>query len=512
MSDGSDDYTVHETLLPSLSLSVLGGLSPTDEGATPLPSSATPAGVPTPGGVPETPAAGSTPQSAPSTDSTGSGPTVNIDGPAKRPRGARRGDVIGERYVVEGQIGRGGMGRVLRVRHTVLGKPFALKLIKVPIATNPRIREMFYREARLASALSHDNICSIVDFGEDPHFGLFMVMELLEGETLHHKIRHNGRLAPKVACDVIKQIAEALRYIHGRAIIHGDIKSENILLIRTPDRRRVVKLLDFGLARPDAATHTKNVEGTPEYLSPERIRGAPASQASDIYALGILFFEILVGTLPYKGTLEEVFKAHCEQTVPRPSEQVDEALDERADEIIARATSHDPADRHPDVAGFLYELRTLMNMLGIDVGRGGRAATKDTGKAKAARRVKPDRQAMASAEVFDVAPIPLACADADGNVRVANRAFLEFLGVAGKAAGINLRDSGFGEVYPALMDDMAMVASRRKTIKRIIYLSEGGGVVVEVAVILSSPAANLPVTAGEVHIALHPLARHDGIA
>jgi PAS domain-containing protein len=503
VSDGSDDYQVHETLLPSLSLSVLGGLSATDEGHTPVEE--TPE-LPTPAPVQPTPAHESGPQS----DASGSGPAVNIDSPARRPRGARRGDTIGERYVVEGQIGRGGMGRVLRVRHTVLGKPFALKLIKVPIATNPRIREMFYREARLASALSHDNICSIVDFGEDPHFGLFMVMELLEGETLHNKIRHTGRLAPKVACDVIKQIAEALRYIHGRAIIHGDIKSENILLIRTPDRRRVVKLLDFGLARPDAATHTKNVEGTPEYLSPERIRGAPASQASDIYALGILFYEILVGQLPYRGNLEEVFKAHCEQTVPKASEQIDEALDERADEIIGRATSHDPDDRHPDVAGFLYELRTLMNMLGIDVGRGGlgRAATAKEGKPAKARRATPNRQAMASAEVFDAAPVPLACCDASGNVRVANRAFLEFLGVAGKAAGINLRDSGFCEVYPALMDDLSVVVSRRKTVKRIIYLSEGGGIVVEVAVILTPAEKSQPITAGEVHLTLHPLTRH----
>src|SRR5690242_15479652 len=107
-----------------------------------------------------------------------------------RPRGARAGDVIGNRYIVEGQLGRGGMGRVMRVRHSALGKVFALKLIRSSIATDPRIREMFYREARLASALTHDNICSIVDFGQDDVFGLFMVMELLEGQTVHSKLKH----------------------------------------------------------------------------------------------------------------------------------------------------------------------------------------------------------------------------------------------------------------------------------------------------------------------------------
>jgi hypothetical protein len=134
---------------------------------------------------------------------------------AERPRGARGGDLIGGRYVVEGQLGRGGMGRVLRVRHSALGKPFALKVIKSAISTNPRIRELFYREARLASALTHDNICSIVDFGEDKAFGLFMVMEILEGQTVHARLRHSGRFSPKVACDVMWQVADAMpRALH----------------------------------------------------------------------------------------------------------------------------------------------------------------------------------------------------------------------------------------------------------------------------------------------------------
>ncbi len=493
MSDSSDDFGgANETLLPSLTLSVLGGLSSGEDlgsasPITPAPASTTDRPI-SPAGV------------------AGEESTAETK---LRLRGARRGDVIGGRYVVEGQIGRGGMGRVMGVRHEVLHKPFALKLIKVPIATNPRIREMFYREARLASGLSHDNICSIVDFGEDDQFGLFMVMEKLEGQTLHHKLRHDGRFAPKVACDIIRQIAEALRYIHGRSIVHGDVKSENILLTRTPDRRRVVKLLDFGLARPDAGTRQENVEGTPEYLAPERIRGASASHSSDIYALGILFYELLTGKLPYRGTLEEVFKAHCDNVVPRPSEQIDEAIDERADELVARATAKDPAMRHSDVAAFLYELRTLMNMLGMDAGRGRGAA--GGGERAHAKSKKPRHHAeKASIEVFETAPLPLACVDVQGNVRVANRAFLEFLGVAGSAAGINLQHSGFAEVYPALMDDLAIVVARRSTRKRILYLSEGGGVVVEVAVILTSPPSGSPVTAGEIHIALHPLARQSG--
>src|SRR5215813_1099496 len=253
-----------------------------------------------------------------------------------RPRGARAGDVIGRRYIVEGQLGRGGMGRVMRVRHSVLGKVFALKLIRSSIATNPKIREMFYREARLASALTHDNICSIVDFGQDEVFGLFMVMELLEGQTVHGKLKH-GRLSPKVACDVLWQVADAVRFIHSRAIVHGDIKTENIFLVKTTMQRRLVKLLDFGLARPDLGRR-EGIDGTPEYLAPERQDGAPASQASDIYALGIVFFELLTSRVPFSGDLADVLAAHKQSEVPPPSQHVTEPLDARADELVARAT------------------------------------------------------------------------------------------------------------------------------------------------------------------------------
>src|SRR5262245_48636776 len=267
--------------------------------------------------------------------------------PDDRPRGARPGDMIGGRYVVEGQLGRGGMGRVLRVRHQALGKAFALKLIKSVIATNPKIREMFYREARLASALTHDNICSIVDFGQDDTFGLFMVMELLDGQTVHQKLKHSGRVSPKVACDIMWQAADAVRFIHSRQILHGDIKSENVFLVRTAMQRRLIKLLDFGLARPDLGREA-GLDGTPEYLAPERIDGAPASQASDIYALGIFFYELVTGKLPFGGDIKEVMRQHREVPLPAPSKHCDEALDERADELIVRATAKDPAKRHPD--------------------------------------------------------------------------------------------------------------------------------------------------------------------
>jgi eukaryotic-like serine/threonine-protein kinase len=421
-----------------------------------------------------------------------------------RQRGARAGDVVGGRYVVEGQLGRGGMGRVMKVRHSALGKPFALKLIKSAIATNPRIRELFYREARLASALAHDNICSIVDFGQDAGHGLFMVMELLEGQTVHAKLRHSGRLTPKVACDVMWQVGDAVRFIHGRQILHGDIKTENIFIVRTPAQRRLIKLLDFGLSRADLG-RDDGVDGTPEYLAPERIDGGPASQASDIYAMGIVFFELLTGKLPFTGAnAKEVMKKQLTTACPAPSKLIDEPLDERADQIIARATAKDPAKRHPDVPSFLYELRALMGMLGMD--QGGSAQRRRALAPDAAReRRELDHRVKAAAEVFNSVPIPMATCDVAGRCRAANHAFLEFLGAAGEAGRLELRDSALPEVYPTLFADLELVVTKRQPIKRVIYLNEGGDRVVEAAIVLSAAPSAAEVTAGEVHIVLHPL-------
>lgn len=412
--------------------------------------------------------------------------------------GAKPNDVIGSRYIVEGQLGRGGMGRVMRVRHAVLGKVFALKLIKSTIATDPKIRELFYREARLASAFAHDNICSIVDFGLDDRFGLFMVMELLEGQTAHHKLRNGGAMSAKVACDILWQVADAVRFIHSRAVLHGDIKSENIFLVKTTSQRRLVKLLDFGLARPDLH-RTEGIDGTPEYLAPERQDGAPASQASDIYALGIVLFELLTGQVPFIGKMADVLAAHKTTAVPVPSSRTEEPIDERADALVARATAKDPSQRHPDVPSFMYELRALMGMLGMGHSR------RRPPVAPARERRDLDHRLKAAAEVFGAVPLPMASCDAAGRVRAANPAFLEFLGVAGDAAGLELADSGLPDVYPALFEDLRGVAAQRRPIKRVIYLNEGGDRVIEAAILLSPAPSAAEVTAGEVHLVLHPL-------
>ncbi|MBL4635942.1 MAG: protein kinase [Kofleriaceae bacterium] len=417
----------------------------------------------------------------------------------ERPPSARPGDVIGGRYVIDGQIGRGGMGRVLKVRHMVLDKAFALKLPKARYATDVEQRERFYREARLASSLDHVNIGSIVDFGDDPNFGLFMVMNLLDGIALKDKLKQDGRLSPRTAADVMTQIAEATRYVHSQGIVHGDIKPDNILLVKTADRHRLVKLLDFGLAQPQSSKGDGSVRGTPAYLAPERIRKEPASVASDIYALGILFYELLVGTPPFTGTTTDILRAHLDDTVAPPSTLIADDLDERADLIVLRATAKDPGDRHPNVSSFLYELNAFCDMHGFSTTR--RRGSDSTTLVKNAA----SHAAKAGAELFELAPIPLAAVSRDGTIRMANHAFLKFIGQDTITEDLRLPQTPLIKVYPRLVQDLATVSSTGTTVKETFTVSSGEGERMNVAIIISAPPSDDCANSGEIHIALHPL-------
>ncbi|MCP4446930.1 MAG: protein kinase [Myxococcales bacterium] len=418
-------------------------------------------------------------------------PADDSDKPRRR---AGPGDMIGDRYVIDGQIGRGGMGRILRVRHIVLDKAFALKLPRARYATE---RERFYREARMASSLDHDNICSIVDFGDDPVFGLFMVMELLEGQALKEKLTNDGRCSPKSAADIMLQIAEALRYVHSQGVVHGDIKPDNILLIRTADRHRFVKLLDFGLARSQSDEGDGLVRGTPEYIAPERIRKAPPSVASDIYALGILFYELLVGKPPFCGKATDILRQHLDDSIEAPSHLINDNLDERADLIVARATAKDPKDRHATVSAFLYELRAFCDMHGISSRR--RSAESSVLVHNAASAA-----AKAGAEIFEQAPVPLAAVTKDGTIRIANRAFLRFLGRRTLTEDLRLPQTRLLKVYPGLVKDLKTVATTGQTIKQTFTMGAGEDASVKVAIVMSTPPVESSATAA-VHIALHPL-------
>src|SRR4051812_25406238 len=284
---------------------------------------------------------------------------------------AQHSSLIGGRYQIVQRIGQGGMGKVYKVTHTHLSRTFALKIISNQVAETDEARELFYREARFASAMSHPSITSVVDFGEDEKVGMFMVMEFVDGEPLNRILFREKRLSVRKACEIVVQIAEALHYIHKQNVVHCDIKTENILITEEEYEgkrtRMVPKLLDFGLARSLVASRAStSLSGTPHYVAPERIRGEPASPASDVYGVGILLYELICGQVPWDGPVQKILAGHLDEIPRPPSKLVEGGLDPAVEKLVLHSLAKRPAERHKDMAAFIYELRTVMDMLGYN--------------------------------------------------------------------------------------------------------------------------------------------------
>lgn len=322
---------------------------------------------------------------------------------------------VGGRYILERQLGEGGMGCVYEARHLHLGKKFALKVVQRSLAGDAGSRTRFLQEAKLASEISHPNIVSVVDFGEDPHVGAFMVMELLDGETLSNT---GGRLSVRRACDVLGQVADALDLIHRRGIVHGDIKADNIMLVEEASgtrRRRVARLLDFGLAHHisvETIADSESIAGTPHYMAPERATGGRATVATDVYALGVLGYYLLTGFVPFDGSQLEILEAHVHTPPPALGPRRGEPIDPALEALILRALEKETAERHASVAAFRYELNTAMDML--DLGR------------RRPRSVSPDSGESRFAQMFTRSRIAQALFTVDGKVTLANKAFRAF--------------------------------------------------------------------------------------
>ncbi|HEU0030093.1 MAG TPA: protein kinase [Kofleriaceae bacterium] len=348
------------------------------------------------------------------------------------------GDTVGGRYRLDGRLGEGGMGQVYRARHLQLGKAFALKLISPAFALDTAARARFNEEAKLASEISHPNLVSVVDFGEDDAFGAYMVMELVEGDPLVNEVR--TPMAPKRACDILGQIADALDHIHRRGIVHGDVKADNIMLTDETTgarRRRIARLLDFGLARRHDASEQDHVNGSPHYLAPECAAGGPPSVAADIYALGVLAYMLVTATLPFDGNVVEILMAHINAQIEPPSRRRGEPIDEAFEALILRALAKDPAHRHTSASAFRYELNNVMDML--ELGRRRRAVGTDKVETRDANLVA----------VFDASRIAQAVLSLGGTIVHANKAFARLVGQE-TVDGEKIDKTILGNVLPGL--------------------------------------------------------------
>lgn len=275
------------------------------------------------------------------------------------------GRVIDGRYALEQRVGEGGMAYVYRATDRQTGNVVAIKVLMSKLANDAESVARLRREAQLATKLAHPNCCGLLSYGEAS--GLpYLVMPFLEGETLATRENRVGPMAPEQAVPIIIQLCRGLQHAHDAGILHRDLKPENIMLV--PDRgveRAVV--MDFGLAKESLMggdtgrlTATGIVLGTPEFMSPEQIRGKQIDQRSDIYAVGVLAFELLTGTLPFEGkNAQETMLNHL-QGRPRRLRHIRGALPETLDHVIDRALKTDPTDRYRSMTEFAEALGRIL--------------------------------------------------------------------------------------------------------------------------------------------------------
>ena len=281
------------------------------------------------------------------------------------PEADRLRTALQAQYRVEEEIGRGGMGVVVRARDLRLDRAVAIKTLPAHLATDPMIRERFLREARTAASLSHPNIVPIHHADELGDL-VFFVMGLVEGASVAQLMRERGPLAPADAIPILTDVAAALGYAHARGVIHRDVKAENIL-IDTRDGRAMVT--DFGIARlAEAApmTATGTVLGTVHYMSPEQVAGRALDGRSDLYSLGVLAFHMLSGRFPHEHEAPSaVLVAHVMSDAP-PLRRLAPTIPEGVASVVDRLLQREAVARYETAADVVVALRGALGALGPD--------------------------------------------------------------------------------------------------------------------------------------------------
>jgi serine/threonine-protein kinase len=293
-----------------------------------------------------------------------------VDGRSLVPlKDPRVGTTLAGRYVIEEVLAEGGMATVYAARHKLVDRPCAIKIMNPGLSRDPVVRERFRREAKAAQKLTHPNIIEIFDQGDTDDGTSYIVMELLEGEPLSRTLSR-GALPLERALPIMVQVARALARAHDFDVIHRDLKPDNIFLCQRLDGTDLVKLLDFGIARSlqDARlTGQGEVFGTPQYMAPERITSIDAGAPSDLYAIGIIFFEILTGKLPFEASdVPTYFVKHLKEAPPkiRPlAPRTPQALES----LILGLMEKDPAARPVDAHRLHVDLVAISIEHGVPV-------------------------------------------------------------------------------------------------------------------------------------------------
>src|SRR5215218_8971872 len=265
--------------------------------------------------------------------------------------------LVDGRYRIIRRLGSGGMADVYSAEDTQLGREVALKLLYRRFAEDAEFVERFRREASSAAGLQHPNVVQVFDRGEwDGTY--YIAMEYLTGRNLKQVVRDHGALEPALAVDLTIQILKAARFAHRRGIVHRDIKPHNVIV----DDEGRAKVTDFGIARAGASdmTETGSIMGTAQYLSPEQAQGHPVDARSDLYATGIVLYELLTGTLPFDADSPVTIALKQVSEDPLPPRQRNPAVPPALDAVVLRALQKDPADRYQDADQFIAALEAAM--------------------------------------------------------------------------------------------------------------------------------------------------------
>lgn len=272
------------------------------------------------------------------------------------------GEVLAGRYRIVRFLAEGGMGEVYEVEDLELDERAALKTIRPEISGDPRALERFKREVQLARRVTHPNASRIFDLGY--HQGIaFLTMELLHGETLADRLKRAGRMTTAEALPIVEQVVAGLEAVHKAGIVHRDLKAANVVLMANGTGGRRAVVTDFGLARPTADTSGVPVKksgliaGTPDYMAPEQLENGPITAAADIYALGVMLFEMVTGSRPFPSvSLLVAAVQRAQEPAPSPRAIVAD-LEERWERAILRCLEREPAARFPSATDVVRALR-----------------------------------------------------------------------------------------------------------------------------------------------------------